>query len=164
MSNFTVAQAFAIAIGAEKAAKMMYQGLEAKFANHADIAEFWQQYAGDEAKHAEALEGMLARLSAEQLAAPVDAQTVAALQTMAGFSVEKALLGGKNLEDAYQLVSEVENGETNAIFEFLLMFEKDEHLRVFLRAQLNKHMKRLTDGIPARYQGILSRKAIQVID
>jgi rubrerythrin len=164
MKEFTVAQAFIIAIAAEKAAEEMYQGLEAKFANHEDIAAFWEQYAGDEVEHAEALEGMLARLTPAQLSAPVDSPTVAALQVLAGFSVEKALKGVKNLEDAYQLVSEVESGETNAIFEFLLMFEKDEHLREFLRAQLDKHITRLTDGTPARYKGILSRKAIQALD
>jgi rubrerythrin len=164
MKEFTVAQAFTVAIGAEKAAEKMYQGLEAKFANHADIVTFWEQYASDEAGHAKALEGMLARLTPAQLSTPVDAQTVGALQVLAGFSVEKALHGVKNLEDAHQLVSEVESGETNAIFEFLLMFEKDEQLREFLRAQLNKHITRLTDGIPARYKGVLYRKAIQALE
>ena len=164
MSDFTVARAFAIAIDAEKAAEKMYQGLERKFADHEDVVAFWKQYTSDEASHAKALEGMLARLTPVQLSAPVDSQTVGALQTMASFSVEKALQGVKNLEDAHQLVSEVENGETNAIFEFLLIFEKDEHLREFLRTQLNKHILRLTDGIPARYKGILARTAIQALD
>lgn len=164
MNDYTVARAFAISIGAENASEKMYQGLERKFADHEDIAAFWKQYATDEASHAKALESMLARLTPEQLSAPVDPQTVAALQVLASFSVEKALQRVKNLEDAHQLVSEVENGETNAIFEFLLMFEQDEQMRDFLRTQLNKHITRLTDGIPARYKGILSRKAIQALD
>ena len=164
MNNFTIAQAFAIAIAAEKAAEELYLGLEAKFANHADIVAFWKQYTCDEAQHAEALENMLVRLTPEQLDAPVDLQTVDALQTLAGFSVEKALQGVKNLEDAYQLVDEVENGETNAIFDFLLIFEKDENMREFLRNQLNKHMARLVDGIPAKYKGILSRRAIEALE
>ena len=84
------------------------------------------------------------------------------LQAVTGFSVEKALLGVKDLEDAYQLVNDIENGETNAIFKFLLdNFETDEQMRDFFRAQLNKHIARLSIKLPAQYKGILSLKAIQ---
>jgi hypothetical protein len=87
------------------------------------------------------------------------------LQAVAGFSVEKALLGVKNLEDAYQLVNDIENGETNAIFQFLLdNFEADVQMRDFLRAQLNKHIAKLSIDLPVQYKGILSRKAIQALE
>jgi hypothetical protein len=78
--------------------------------------------------------------------------------------VEKALPGVKNLEDAYQLVNDIENGETNAIFQFLLdNFETDVQMRDFLLAQLNKHITRLSIDLPVQYKGILSRKAIQAL-
>ena len=97
-----------------------------------------------------------------QLSRLVDAHTVELLQAVNGFSVEKALLGVKNLEDAYQLVNDLENGETNAIFQFLLdNFETDVQIRDFLRAQLNQHISRLSIDLPVQYKGILARKAIQ---
>jgi hypothetical protein len=165
MNDVTVAQAFEVAIATERAAERLFQGLEAKFAHHEDVATFWKQYALDEAKHAKWLEGLKARLTTEQLSGPVDAHTVELLQAVAGFSVEKALLGVKNLEDAYQLVNDIENGETNAIFQFLLdNFETDVQMRDFLRVQLNKHITKLSIDLPVQYKGILSRKAIQALE
>jgi protein involved in sex pheromone biosynthesis len=82
-----------------------------------------------------------------------------------GLSVEKALLGVKNLEDAYQLVNDIENGETNAIFQFLLdNFEPDEHMQVFLRAQLNKHIAKLSIDLPIQYKGRSYRTTIQALE
>jgi rubrerythrin len=92
MENVTVAQAFEVAISAEKAAEKLFQGLEAKFANHQDVAAFWKQYASDEAKHAEWLEGLQARLTTEQLSGLVEPHTVKLLQAVTKLSVEKALL------------------------------------------------------------------------
>lgn len=160
MDKVTVAQAFEVALAAERASESLFQGLEAKFAHHEDVATFWKQYALDEAKHAEWLEGLKARLSTEQLSRLIDAHTVGLLQEVTGFSVEKALFGVKNLEDAYQLVNDIENGETNAIFHFLLdNFEADVQMRDFLRAQLNKHIARLSIDLPVQYS-----KAIQTLE
>lgn len=164
MDNVTVAQAFEAAISAERAAQQLFQGLETKFAPYEDVAAFWGQYANEEAKHAEWLEGLKARLTPEQLSGAVDDHTVELLQAVAEISVEKALLGVKNLEDAYQLVNNIESGETNAIFQFLLNnFETDPQMRDFLRMQLNKHIAKLSIDLPAQYKGILSRKAIQAL-
>ncbi len=164
MEEITVAQAFEVAISAERAAQKLFQGLEAKFAHQEDVATFWKQYADDEAKHAEWLEGLEVRLTAEQLSGLVDAHTVELLQAVTELSVEKALFGVKDLEDAYQLVNNIESGETNAIFQFLLNnFEADVQMRDFLRIQLNKHIAKLSIGLPAQYKGILSRKAIQAL-
>jgi hypothetical protein len=165
MDNVTVAQAFEAAISAERAAQQLFQGLEAKFVHYEDVAAFWGQYAKDEAKHAEWLVGLQARLTPEQLSGAVDDYTVELLQAVAEISVEKSLLGVKNLEDAYQLVNNIESGETNAIFQFLLNnFETDAQMRDFLRIQLNKHIAKLSIDLPARYKGILSRKAIQALE
>jgi rubrerythrin len=165
MEDITIAQAFEVAISAERVAQKLFQGLEAKFAYYEDVATFWKQYADDEAKHAEWLEGLKARLTTEQLSGLVDAHTVELLQAVTEFSVEKALFGVKDLEDAYQLVSNIESGETNAIFQFLLNnFETDVQMRDFLRIQLNKHITKLSIDLPAQYKGILSRKAIQALE
>ncbi len=165
MDKVTVAQAFEVAIATEKAAERLFQGLEAKFAHHEDVATFWKQYTLDEAQHAEWLEGLKARLTTEQLSGLIDAHTVGLLQTVAGFSVEKALIGVKNLEDAYQLVNEIESGETNAIFQFLFdNFETDVQVQDFLRAQLSEHIARLSLDFPVQYRVTISRKAIQALE
>jgi hypothetical protein len=71
----------------------------------------------------------------------------------------------KNLEDAYQLVNDIENGETNAIFQFLLNnFEADVQMCDFLQMQLNKHIAKLSIDLPTQYKGVLSRKAIQALE
>ena len=164
MNQVTVAQAFEIAIATEQAAEKLFRGLETKFAHHEDVATFWQQFALDEVKHAEWLEGLKARQTTEQLSELVDAHTLGLLQAITGFSVEKALRGVENLEDAYQLVNDIENGETNAIFQFLLnSCEKDEQMRDFLRAQLNKHIARLSVDLPVQYKGRLARQAVQAL-
>jgi hypothetical protein len=71
----------------------------------------------------------------------------------------------KDLEDAYQLVMDLENGETNAIFQFLLTnFETDKRIRDFIRAQLNQHVDRLSIEPPAGYKGIMARRSIKATD
>lgn len=160
----TISQAFEVAIAAENASEKLFRGLAAKFVHHEDVAAFWEQYALDEVRHAGWLQDLKARLTPGQLSQPVDSQTVEILQKVSGYSVEKALLRVKNLEDAYQLVSEIENGETNAIFQFLLdNFERDDAMRDFLRAQLNDHVARLVEGLPEKFKGILARQAIETL-
>lgn len=164
MDDITVAQAFEIAIAAERAAEKLFQGLEAKFAHHPEVAIFWKQYADDEEKHAKWLEDLKAKLTTEQLSGLVDAHTRELLQAITDLPVEKALAGVKDLEDAYQLVNDIETGETNAIFQFLLNnFEPDGQIRDFLRMQLNKHIGKLSIDLPIQYKGIPARKAIQAL-
>ena len=163
MNDVTIAQAFEIAIATEKAAERLFLGLETKFAYREDLAMFWKQHALDEADHAKWLEGLKAKLTEQQLSQPVEDRIVEMLQVVSGYSIEKALQGVRNLEDAYQLVNDIESGETNAIFEFLLNnFEKDDQMRDFLRAQLTHHMNRLSLELPEAYRGNETRRAILV--
>ncbi len=161
----TVSQAFEIAIAAEKAAEKLFQGLEAKFAQQADVAAFWKQYASEDALHAKWLEDLRTRLTKAQLSELTDPHTLELLRSMSGYSVEQALLGVKDLEDAYQLVTNIEYGETNAVFQFLLNHcEKDKQLRSFLQAQLDKHIMRISIDFPAKYAGIQARRAIRALE
>jgi len=160
MKKVTIAEAFEIAIAAEQSVEKMYGELESKFADHEEVAAFWKQYTRDEADHAKWLGRMKTEPSPEQLAKQVDASTAELLQSVVNFSVEKALGGVKNLQDAYELVSEIENGELNAIFQFLLdNFEADARLRDFLREQLNKHIARLVTDFPTQYREMPVRMA-----
>lgn len=163
MSNVTVEKAFDAAIGAEKASEKFFHGLEAKFSHNDEVSRLWKQYAEDEATHARWLENLKAKLGQEELAKPVDEHTVELLNVVNKISVEKALDKIHDLEEAYELVNEIENGETNAIFRFLIdNFEADEKMREFLRAQLNEHVGRLTIELPPQYRGAATRRKIKV--
>ncbi len=158
----TLDETFHAAIAAERAAETLFRGLQTRFAAHPAVAAFWDDYAQDEQRHAAWLEELYARMDAPRLAEPVDQHTAALVKAVAGFSVEKALAGVTDLEDAYQLVNEIENAETNAIFQFLMNnFEPDEEMKVFLRAQLQKHIAKLALELPQQYRGVMARKAVK---
>ncbi len=80
------------------------------------------------------------------------------------FSVDHALKRIQNLDDAYELASELENSETNAIFEFLFMnYYTDANTVTFLRSQLREHVTRLADSLPAAYRSRETRQGIRAI-
>ena len=162
MQNVTVEEAFEAAIGAEKAAEEFFSGLKAKFSHDPDVSQLWLQYAEDEAMHAKWLEALKAKLGPDEISAFVDGHTVQLLEAVARISVEKALASVHDLEEAYELVNEIESGETNAIFRFLMdNFETDEKMRDFLRTQLNMHVARLTIDLPQQYRGAAARRKIK---
>ena len=56
------------------------------------------------------------------------------------------------MEDAYELAHELENSETNAIFEFLIIhFSTDETTQDFLRSHLKDHIGKLMLWFPAQF-------------
>ena len=161
-NEVTISEAFDIAIAAEKASEKLFLGLAAKFVPHPDLAAFWQQYAQDETQHAQWLQALKLKLAPAKLAAHADSDIVASLRSVSAFSVDKALAGVKDLESAFRLVREIENGEINAVFSFLLdALEPDAATRSFVRTQLTHHIGRLDVGIPAAYRDRAKRRAIK---
>jgi rubrerythrin len=145
----TVAELIKLAIAAEKTAEELYQGLEAKFAHQEDAAAFWRRYAGEEAMHAAWLEQLQESLTSEQLAAQADPSILESANRALQVSVDRRLKEVENLEDAYQLVHELENSETNAVFDFLITnFSEDAKTQTFLRSQLKDHIGKLTTDFP----------------
>lgn len=121
MSNeATVDSLFDLAIAAERAAEELYRRLGARFADHAEVAGFWTNYAAEEAGHVAWLQRIRASLTAEQLSAPANPRVLADARKALETSVETRLRSIGNLEAAYQLANELENSETNAVFEFLI--------------------------------------------
>ena len=160
-----ILQAFKVAIHAEHTAEKLYLGLEKKFAQRTEIASFWRKYAQEEAQHAKWLENLEANTTTDELASPVDQHTVALMKSVTQFPLDYALENVKDLEDAYQLVMELENGETNAIFQFLLNhFEPDARIRDFISAQLNRHIARLSNEFPSNYRSIIIRRNIKAAE
>jgi hypothetical protein len=161
MSPTSLDDVFHAAIGAERAAELLFRGLQAKFAPYPQLAEFWDDYAYDEQQHAIWLEALYTRMDAQRLAEPVDDHTTRLVKAVSSLSVEKALADVHNLEDAYQLVNEIENAETNAIFQFLMNnFEPDAQMQAFLRAQLQKHIAKMMLELPTQYHGVIARQSV----
>jgi len=164
-NQVTVNELFDMAIKAEKAAEEVYRRLQAMFAPHPDVVRFWRNYAAAEAGHALWLERIRGALNPEQLAAPADAETAAAARRLLLFPVEKALQGIKTLEDAYQLANEMESGETNVVFDFLITyFASDAQAQSLMRSQLRDHVARISTGFPARFRSSASRQSIKAVE
>jgi len=165
MSNqqATVSALFDLAITAERAAEELYRGLAARFSHHPQVAGFWQEYAADEVGHAQCLETIRSKLSAEQLAAPANPAVFEQASWTARFSVAHALEQIRNLENAYQLASELENAETNSVFESLTGdFALAQMSRSFLRAQLSNHVAKIA-AFPDRFGDKASRLGIKAL-
>ena len=106
----------------------------------------------EEAGHARWLERLREKLSSEELSAPADPSMLKAARGILESSVEKQLAEIKDLRGAYQLASELENSETNAIFEFLVAnFAADEQTRTFLRSHLKDHIGKLMLWFPTQF-------------
>ena len=166
MSNkSTVAELLEMAVAAEKTAEELYHGLEAKFAHHEDVAAFWREYAGEEAMHAEWLERLRDSLAPERLSAPADPGVLAEANRALQVSVERVLQNVHNLEDAYQLVNDLENSETNAVFDFLIAnFAEDKKTQAFLRSQLKDHIGKLAIDFPSQFRLDIVRRQITAQD
>ncbi len=149
----TVADLFALAIAAETSAAEFYRGLAVKFTRYSDVTEFWQRYMTDEIEHARWLARLQSNLSVEQLAARADLSMLENARRAANVSVETLLDEVHTLADAYELVNDLENSETNAVFEFLISsFPTDPEVSSFLRAQLSEHVDRLVTVFPERFR------------
>ena len=158
----TINVAFDVAIAAEETTRKLFHGLAAKFVGFADLVAFWQQYEGEEVQHAEWLRELKLKLRAEQLAAPADPGTVALLRLVSAFSLEEALAGVRDLEDAFVLVRETENGELNAVFNFIMdTFETDAAIRDEIHDALTEHIARLALDTPPAYRDRNRRRAIK---
>ncbi len=163
MSNHvTVDELFDMAIKAEKTAEGLYRRFQAAFAPQSDVERFWRSYAQAEAGHAVWLERIRGNLNPAQLAVPADEEAAAAAKRLLMFPVAKALQEVKTLEDAYRLASEIESGETNVVFEFLIIhFASDAQAQSLIRSQLRDHVAKISTGFPARFKSSASRMAIK---
>lgn len=160
----TVDELFELAILAERQAESLYLALHARFAHHPQVAEFWRQYAADEAGHAHALVHLREAQSVETLALPADPEILIRARSFSRFSVDRVLNRLEDLEDAYQLVNEVENGETNVVFDFLVTYlTEDKKAQDMMRAQLADHVTRLVRQFPASYSTSALRRLVTLL-
>ncbi len=163
--GMNIEQAVYEAMQAEKSAENLYRGLEQKFSSAPEVASFWKQFAIEEASHFEWLNNLAARLSQSDRQKLVDTHTQDLFYQVRLFSWENSLAKIHDLADAFEEVSDLENGETNAIFRFLIdNFEVDKSIRDFLLAQLATHIARLSTNLPLPCRNSASRQFILALD
>lgn len=157
----TIAVLFELGLALEQKAESFYRRLAQMFPHEAEISRFWKQYADEEAGHARFLQNLRAGLSEAELNRPADSSLVeSARQELTRIS--NAPPGEvRTLEEAYNLAVELENHETNAIFEFLAVnCSSKEHTGQFLRQQLHQHINKLTVSFPDRYKSRLKQREV----
>ena len=162
MPNTTVGDLIEIAIQTENTCQALYETLESKFPHQPEIVTYWHRYAMEEAGHARWLADLRSRSSREELDKKADAEVLLQAQKMLKFTSDQAGKNIHNLEDAYQIANEVENSETNAVFEFLITnYGGDPGTVNFLRTQLKEHITNLQGKLPRAYQSKSARRALK---
>lgn len=159
----TVAKLFEYAISLERGAETLYRELERMFASYPEIASFWKHYADEEKGHASYLERVRVNVDANRLSAKADDDILRKVHRCLAEASAARLVNIKTLEDAYQLAVELENSETNAVFEFVILnFSTDElaKSRSFLHTQLSAHITRLETDFPASYRSAAARQSV----
>ncbi|MFZ6030009.1 MAG: ferritin family protein [Chloroflexota bacterium] len=161
----TVADLFTSAIALENAAEALYRQLAEMFAGHPEVAAFWKHYADEEKGHGAYLARIRDGVPERRLAAPADANMMRNARKCL-HDISQAPIGHiANLEQAYQLAVELENSETNTIFEFVIVnFSTDELAKShkFLRAQLHNHIAKLEEAFPQGYRDSFRRREVLV--
>lgn len=160
----TIKNLFEYAIELENAAERLYRRLGDMFADHADVAEFWNHYADEERGHALYLEQARDRMDVESLSMPANDDMLQRVRKCMDKASQIRLDRILNLEDAYQLATELESSETNAVFEFMLSNFSAEDLeknQEFLRSQLKDHIAKLTTDFPPEYKSRVARQNIK---
>jgi rubrerythrin len=163
MSNkTTVAELFDLAIQCEQVCEKLYRELEMDFAHVPELSKFWDKYAREEAGHTRFLEGLRNESGEEKLSAFADVSAIERAQTALQASMEMGLRKIDDLEDAYQLAVELENSETNTVFEFLITnYSTDKHSQRFLRSQLKNHVANLTLDFPSKFNSAVTRRGVK---
>lgn len=162
----TVENLFERAIELEEAAEILYNRLAEMFSQAPEVARFWKHYADEERGHAAYLRRIQAGVEAQRLAAPADSTLFEKARFCLESSSLQRLESIATLEDAYRLAVELENSETNTIFEFIIVnFSTDElaKSRRFLRAQLSTHIAKLQNEFPAQYRSQVARQKVLAV-
>lgn len=157
----TVGALFEYAIALERAAESLYRHFAAIFSHYPEVARFWNAYADEERGHASYLEQVRAGVSAERLSSPADNAMLQKVHYCLEAAAQAQETNIENLDEAYHLAVELENSETNAIFEFMIVNFSTEELakaHKFLKTQLSSHVARLENDFPNPYKSRTARQ------
>ncbi len=156
---------FEMAIDLEHKAAELYEGLATKFEHEPRVAVFWREYAEEERTHAQALISIRSKMGPEVLARRADTRIMGYARKAMALAIKETLGTITNLDEAYELANDLEVGETNAIFEFLITeYVVAQESRGFLRSQLKEHVTKIAMHFPAGYQFKADRLAVEARD
>ena len=160
----TVNALFEYAISLERSAETLYRSIGQLFAAHDDLVAFWNNIADEEKGHAMYLERVRDGLQAERLNTPANDVILEHAKNCLRESSEITLEDIHTLQDAYELAVELENSETNTIFEFVITTFSTEELaksHKFLRTQLQDHVAKLEKEFPSRFMSRIARQEVK---
>jgi len=161
-TSYTIGNLIELAIALERSNEAYYRGLREKFLHSPEVAEFWQAYAAEEDGHARWLEQLKERVKAKLSTRLEHPHLVDAAQKLLEITPGEHLGRVSTLEEGYQLAVELENSETNTIFEFLILnYSLTAQAANFLQAQLHSHIKRLMDEFPPDFRSRARRLAVR---
>ncbi len=160
----TLGGLFEVVLVYEAAACDLYLGLAEKFAAHPSISEFWKTMAAHEQSHIRTLRQAFESLSPQDIESSVNPKIVEKVRSLPDLSVEDILMSIDNLEDAYQLVSEIENSAASVRFIFLTqkLFDSKDHKRP-IADSINQHLQSLM-SFPQTFGGAEIRRNIPIDD
>ena len=161
---WTLGGLFEVVFVYEAAAYDLYLGLAEKFAAHPSISEFWKTMAAHEQSHIRTLKQAFESLSPQDIESSVNPKIVEKVRSLPDLSVEDILMSIDNLEDAYQLVNEIENSAVNIRFIFLTqkLFNSKTHKRPIVDS-INQHLQSLM-SFPLTFGGAAIRRNILIDD
>jgi rubrerythrin len=158
----TVDALFDLAIDLEHRAAELYEVLATKFEHEPPVAEFWREYAEEERTHARTLTSIRSRIGEDVLAGEGDERMMNYARKEMDRAVDQTVAQISNLDEAYELANDLEVGETNAIFEFLIdEYAVAQEARGFLRSQLKEHVTKIAMRFPEGYQSKGERLSVE---
>ena len=160
----TVADLIDLSIAIERITEAIYSHFAVIFAEVSEVAAFWRRYAHEETGHANWMKNLRGRADPAILALPAEEKVWEMAVHTTRVSADQLLVGIEDLQDAYELANEIEHGETNAIFEFLVHnFSNDEKSVMFLRTQLKDHVGHLINNFPEPYREVSTRRSVKAL-
>ncbi|MCX8067311.1 MAG: hypothetical protein N3B68_05760 [Anaerolineae bacterium] len=140
----TVGELLDLTLRAEREALKFYEELARRFAHVPRVTSFWQEMAEDEREHIRLVELAASGLTPEQLAEPTDSRMLHMARNAILFSAQAALDRIQNLNDAYEAASDLEYGEVNVVFQFIVLHYLDDKIREQLAEHYaERHLRRL---------------------
>ena len=157
----TAGDIFDLSIAIEKEMVAFYCRLRQLFGNLPVIRDFWEEMRDEEIEHILQLRQLKESLSDQQIADPVDParfekilRTLRELKKTADEPID-------DLDQAYELAHEWENGEINRIFLFLAeKYIGDKARMKIAEEMIDNHLERLMEFIP-RYQTAADREGVR---
>jgi len=107
------------------------------------------------------LKQRLSQTELQQPARELDGLVLLSAAKLMDASAENLLNQIADLDQAYELANELEHGETNILFEFLMEHFAGRETNEFLRQQLQQHVTRLITAFPEPYSTPDMRRGVR---